>query len=967
MCIYAPAPAEFSERVGTADLDADDLGRFLSRLTLPVELRVVHSPKGTLSGYFDDPGQLAAECEALSGGLGIEAVYATLNPVRPDLLARAHNRVKQWARHTTADADVTRRLWLPIDCDAVRPAGISATPAERDAALATAREVRSYLAARGFPEPLLADSGNGGHALYRLDLANTPDVAATLRRFLTHLAEHFNSDRVRLDTTVFNAARIWKVYGTKVQKGDEVGERRHRLARILELPDDLKMVPMNLLEQVIGQGMPASSLPAPRAAPASAVRGEAFERNRRLAQGVITRGGLVVHKEKDYRGGVLWVLDRCPFCDSADAAAHVEVRADGMLGFACKHNRCQEFHWKEFRAKCSPEHAIEEADCAPSSEAGLGGSLPVVVVNEGQLRQVTDKALAAVRAANQPPRFFRRGRDAVEMAWDAAGAYLKDLKSEDVLALLSEVADWRKERRMRTGVQYDDAHPPENVVRTVRSRLAGELPDLLAIAEAPVFTAAGRLLCQAGYDADSRLYFAPCSGLETPSIPEAPQPRDIEQARDLLLVDLMGDFPFADAASRAHALAALLLPFVRPLIEGPTPLHFIDAPAEGTGKGKLADVICVPATGRDAPKMTEVQGEAEWVKTLFATLRSAPVFVHLDNVRHPLDSAALASVLTAYPDWQARLLGASVLGGVPVLTTWLATGNNVHASKEITRRIVRIRLDARMEHPNTRTGFRHPQLVPWARQHRGELLGAALTLCRAWLAAGRPSGRQTFGSYESWAEVLGGILDVAGVPGFLGNAASLYEEVNTSEGKWRELVGAWAQKFGTEAVGVADLFALTVNHQLGLHDDLAERSKGRGDHSRRIQLGLLLAKRLHQCYGPWRIEQAGDGRNGRLYRLAAVAALPSGGGAAQEAVPPAPSPSAPIPLSELTRGDIPLDVPYVRDPEAPGRENGCVRVKFWLTESQHASLPRTVQSLLWDWGDGCYGWRVRGDRRVCGI
>jgi hypothetical protein len=75
--------------------------------------------------------------------------------------------------------------------------------------------------------------------------------------------------------------------------------------------------------------------------------------------------------------------------------------------------------------------------------------------------------------------------------------------------------------------------------------------------------------------------------------------------------------------------------------------------------------------------------------------------------------------------------------------------------------------------------------------------------------------------------------------------------------------------------------------------------------------------------------------------------------------PDSESPSAPMPLPELTRGDIPLDVPYVREPEAPGQKNGCVRVKFWLTESRHASLPRPVRRLLWDWGDGCYGWRVR--------
>src|SRR5204863_9913346 len=131
-----------------------------------------------------------------------------------------------------------------------------------------------------------------------------------------------------------------------VCKGDEVGGRRHRLARILELPDDLEPVPLELIEKVAGQEKEvAFSLPDRKAPPAEHARSASFDRNRELAQRVIHRGGLTALAEKDYRGGVLWVLDRCPFCDNTDRTAHVEVRPDGRLCFACKHNRCREYHW----------------------------------------------------------------------------------------------------------------------------------------------------------------------------------------------------------------------------------------------------------------------------------------------------------------------------------------------------------------------------------------------------------------------------------------------------------------------------------------------------------------------------------------------------------------------------------------------------------------------------------------------
>ena len=94
---------------------------------------------------------------------------------------------------------------------------------------------------------------------------------------------------------------------------------------------------------------------------------------------------------------------------------------------------------------------------------------------------------------------------------------------------------------------------------------------------------------------------------------------------------------------------------------------------------------------------------------------------------------------------------------------------------ELARRTVRIRLDAKMDRPWERTEFRHPHLLEWVMQHRGELIWTALTLIRAWLVAGQPEGASVLGGFEAWSRVVGGVLSVAQVPGFLDNVREVYE------------------------------------------------------------------------------------------------------------------------------------------------------------------------------------------------
>jgi hypothetical protein len=622
----------------------------------------------------------------------------------------------------------------------------------------------------------------------------------------------------------------------------------------------------------------------------------------------------------------------------ASAQEYVEHQFDGIKDII-----------EDIRAREQTEKKAAPGTPPAPSGASVSGDeqsrrtpLPVIVVNNRQLRDITQDALDAIQKANEPPCWFQTGNALARLRTDPESGrpYLDPLGDGAILDLLSQVADWQKvefKRRENIAVHHD-ALPPDKAVKALVGRGEWPVPSITSITEAPVFGPSGKLVARPGYDADARLWFQPAPGLNIPAVAEQPDHAEVAHARRLLLGELLGDFRFADAASQAHALA-LLLPFVRPLIGGPTPLHLIDAPTEGTGKGLLAKCMSVLATGREGETLSQPTDEAEWRKQLTSKLAEAPPYIWIDNIRYPLASGVLAKVLTDAVH-EDRLLGVNRMVRVPVRCVWVATGNNVHAEKEIARRIVRIRLDARMELPHLRRGFRHP-LPGWALDHRGELVGACLTLARAWLAAGRPPGNYVKGSYPEWAKVVGGILDVAGVKGFLGNEAELFAAVNTSTAKWREFVDAWWDAYQDRAASSGDLLTLLVNRQLALLDELDGKNP-------RIQFGRWLGGKVDQCFGEYRISQAENDKHKKVgqYKLSRIGAE----------VPVAASDLQPLP--KLTEGDIPFDVPYTLREEAD-KPSGSRQVEFHLTAAERRTLSREVGSHLNPRSDGSWSYRLK--------
>lgn len=260
--------------------DRDAILRAVALLIEPgqvVELRALgvavsgHSYRQTRSGYFNDPEALAKA--AAYNSKSAEGVYVTLNPVNSDLLARAVNKMRGVGKGDplTSDADVLRRAWLPVDVDPVRPAGISSTDTEKSAALEVAAAIQAFLAERDWPEAILADSGNGFHLLYRVNLPNDEESGRLIRDAVRALAKKFDTDSAKVDPKVFNAARLWKLYGTLARKGDSTPDRPHRRAEILRVPDQLFEVSSALLDLLVAEckaaPVPGSFPPKSKTAP----------------------------------------------------------------------------------------------------------------------------------------------------------------------------------------------------------------------------------------------------------------------------------------------------------------------------------------------------------------------------------------------------------------------------------------------------------------------------------------------------------------------------------------------------------------------------------------------------------------------------------------------------------------------------------------------------------------------------
>jgi putative DNA primase/helicase len=368
-------------------------------------------------------------------------------------------------------------------------------------------------------------------------------------------------------------------------------------------------------------------------------------------------------------------------------------------------------------------------------------------------------------------------------------------------------------------------------------------PGIRGIISAPFFNARGDMVTQRGYDTGSRLYLAIENGLAIPSVPANPTAKQ-RQAAVALLDDLFDEFPFKDAASKAHTFAMALLPFAREMISGPTPLHLVGAPAAGTGKTLLAQAATFPSCGKVAASPFGKTDEEQRKLITTLVVGGCPA-VLLDNLEGLVSSAPLCAALTS-DLWKDRLLGTNSEVKLPNRAVWIATSNNARLSRDTTRRTISIRLDAESEKPAEREIKRTEPLLDYARDNRGKLIAACLTIVQSWIVAGKKPGTAKMGSFESWSRVIGGILANAEIPGFLTNTKELADAADDESDSMRAFVEQWCQDHRREPVNATALLPLAL--KAGLVDSEAKSPVS--------ALGKLLSKNVDAVFGGCKIMRA---------------------------------------------------------------------------------------------------------------
>ena len=429
-----------------------------------------------------------------------------------------------------------------------------------------------------------------------------------------------------------------------------------------------------------------------------------------------------------------------------------------------------------------------------AKQAATGLQLICVAIEP---REILAQALAAIVKANNPPSIFVRDGKLTRLARDENGApKLEQMAKAEIRVALERCASFYKQTE--NGKVIKPA-PPFTIESLGALGEWPEIPAVEAIVEAPILRPDGSVLDTPGYDTATRLIYEPSADLHLGHIPEKPTKAQAAAAFKFVREELLADFPFVTPADEANALALLITPIVRanvPLV----PLALVDAPKAGSGKGLLPTIGSLIATGREVPVQSMPESEAEWAKVILSQLDIGSTYFFVDEVTL-LKSTKLAAALTARV-YQDRRLGQTEIVRRPQRLTWAVAGNNIALGGDIPRRCYRIRLDPETSRPWVRTGpsegaqWRHPQLAAWALEHRGELLTALLTLARAWYAGGQPAGVvPTLGSFEPWAETVGGILTYAGAEGFLGNLTELYDENDEASQEWEEFLRAIASAF----------------------------------------------------------------------------------------------------------------------------------------------------------------------------
>ncbi|HEY3401155.1 MAG TPA: hypothetical protein VGK03_11050 [Geothrix sp.] len=671
---------------------------------------------------------------------------------------QALNKATEQSRSKEAAAAIPG-VWADIDCK-------DATGAHKTNDLPTQEEALAFLNGLPLPPSLVVATGHGFHPYWILNQprvftgdSDRQEAADLVLGFQTRLRSLMTAKGWKLDAT-HEFARVLRIPGTKnfksapvleVKVQQHVPERRYTWAEL-----QAQTQPQELKGKKKGDNPKKNEKNRPPASSATSM--EAVKRCLFLTYAKTDAASL---------SEPLWWAMVSVLAHAGDGAALIHSLSEPYPGYSREEtdNKIQNALAADGPMTCAKISELTGAEFCRGcpyldkvatplqlgTKAWGHGKDPLLLSND-----LDEEVKAALSALVKVEEVYHRAGRLVRVMPNQLAAQpgqpspleIQPLNASALKVLLSKHK--RFLRATQQGVR--PVYPPDPLINgLLEYGIYANVRHLKGVTQVPILCVEGSILQKPGYDLHSELLYQPLA--EFPPVPETPTESEVADAVALLL-EVVVDFPFADAVGQAVFVAAILTHLGRHAFRGPVPMILVTANIPGAGKTKVADAISLITTGMNLPRSTQTKVEEEERKRITAMLMKGGRYYLIDNVGSRLGGPVLDALLTSEV-WQDRVLGRSQDISLPNHLQVIATGNNLELQADTIRRCLQIQILCNEEHPEARSDFRHPDLEGWIIENQPALLVAALTLLRGYFAAGRPPQELvTLGSYGGWSRLI---------------------------------------------------------------------------------------------------------------------------------------------------------------------------------------------------------------------
>jgi hypothetical protein len=758
-------------------------------------------------GFFNDLEELV---KVAAKNSGYKTVYLGLNPRKSILLhAQPANQMVVSTKGGTAP-DILHRALFPIDIDTKRESSrVAATDSELAAAQPVFNSIQADLKAHGI-EPIRGMSGNGRHLLiptipYLPDPTIDEKEVGKASLLLKYFQRMYGNKFAAVDLSTFDLPRMWKTYGTVAIKGGNTKTRPWRLARFhapasgMEKYELFKLYEREIEEQ---REIELECRDKPRTRNSGAPKRNSESKFWTLYSGDLSTLNIVgLFKSRELYSRVIsgnkhavtcpWAVEHTTGKDGDSSTVIFEGADKAWPGFKCQHSHCIDRGLEEvldfFGRDEVDQHCSRAFASATNNRSSNGSTQNGNTYNRNQ----NQRGAIFIGASRQRSEVLRDGMEILgdEPCYSYDGT-LAVVRREEIFriestsaiqALLNKHAEFYDEKgtskppEMRERVYT--LYPTDHAAALLSSRVHEHFSRIRVFATIPVL-GADYVPVALGYNEEQEIYRV------GPEVVSKPGTSAIDE--------VLAEVDFDDCqADRANFIAMMLTALVHHLYPGRVPMLVVFANQRGVGKTLLVQILSIIRQGGEAATVTMIANDEELEKRLCSQARTASNLILLDNAKpsknlDEISSSVLERSITD-PILSYRILGKNLECKRINDVQFCLTTNGGKMSPDLISRMLPVRLFYEGDPAGRK--FANKEVLELTKRLRQDILSELLGMFEVWRAAGKPEARVQH-RFQTWAGLIGGVLEANGITGFLENAEVAKKIADPDRQEFSDLAGS---------------------------------------------------------------------------------------------------------------------------------------------------------------------------------